>query len=69
MRRAERLFQVIQVLRREGRPVTAARLAAELEVSTRSIHRDVADLTARRVPIRGEAGLGYVLDPASTCRR
>ncbi len=63
MRRAERLFQVIQVLRREDRPVTAARLAAELEVSTRSIHRDVADLTARRVPIRGEAGLGYVLDP------
>ena len=63
MRRAERLFEIIQVLRREDRPVTAARLAAELEVSPRSIYRDVADLVARRVPIRGAAGLGYVLDP------
>lgn len=63
MRRAERLFQIIQVLRREDRPVTAARLAAALEVSPRSIYRDVADLVARRVPIRREAGLGYVLDP------
>jgi predicted DNA-binding transcriptional regulator YafY len=62
MRRADRLFQIIQILRRTTRPVTAAALAAELEVSTRSVYRDVADLIGQRVPIRGEAGLGYVLD-------
>lgn len=62
MRRADRLFQIIQVLRRSGRPVTGAQLAAELAVSLRSIYRDMADLMGQRVPIRGEAGLGYVLD-------
>ena len=40
--------------------VTGAALAAELEVSTRTVYRDVADLMAQRVPIAGEAGLGYV---------
>ena len=62
MRRADRLFQVIQILRRSKRPVTAAALAAELETSKRSVYRDMAALIGRRVPIRGEAGLGYVLD-------
>ena len=62
MRRADRLFQIIQILRRSGRPVTAGRLAEELEVSRRSVYRDMADLIGQRVPIRGEAGLGYVLD-------
>jgi predicted DNA-binding transcriptional regulator YafY len=61
MRRADRLFQIIQVLRRSTRPVTAGQLAEELEVSTRSVYRDVADLIGQRVPIRGEAGVGYVL--------
>jgi predicted DNA-binding transcriptional regulator YafY len=61
MRRADRLFQVIQILRRSSRPVTADALAAELEVSTRTVYRDVADLMARRVPIDGTAGLGYLL--------
>ena len=61
MRRADRLFQIIQILRRTTRPVTAAKLAEELEVSKRSVYRDVADLIGQRVPIRGEAGLGYVL--------
>ncbi|WP_114393166.1 helix-turn-helix transcriptional regulator [Oleisolibacter albus] len=62
MRRADRLFQLIQILRRErGRPVTAATLAAELEVTVRTVYRDMADLQAQRVPIRGEAGVGYVL--------
>lgn len=61
MRRAERLFQIIQILRRSTRPVTGAALAAELEVSTRTVYRDVADLMAQRVPITGEAGLGYLL--------
>jgi predicted DNA-binding transcriptional regulator YafY len=61
MRRADRLFQIIQILRRTTRPVTAEKLAEELEVSKRSVYRDVADLIGQRVPIHGEAGLGYVL--------
>jgi predicted DNA-binding transcriptional regulator YafY len=62
MRRADRLFQIIQILRRSTRPVTAAALAAELETSKRSVYRDVAALIGQRVPIRGEAGFGYVLE-------
>ena len=62
MRRADRLFQIIQVLRRSRRPVTAEAMATELETSKRTIYRDVADLMAQRAPIRGEAGVGYVLD-------
>ena len=62
MRRADRLFQIIQVLRRSSRPVTAEDIAAELETSKRSIYRDIATLIGQRVPIRGEAGVGYVLD-------
>ncbi len=62
MRRADRLFQIIQILRGSSRLVTAAMLAEELEVSKRSVYRDIADLMGQRVPIRGEAGLGYVLD-------
>ena len=61
MRRADRLFQIIQILRRSARPVTAAALAAELEVSKRTVYRDVADLIGQRVPIDGEAGLGYLI--------
>jgi predicted DNA-binding transcriptional regulator YafY len=62
MRRADRLFQIIQILRRSTRPVTAASLAAELETSKRSVYRDIAALIGQRVPIRGEAGFGYVLE-------
>jgi predicted DNA-binding transcriptional regulator YafY len=62
MRRAERLFEIIQILRRVRKPVTAEQIARELETSKRSVYRDIADLMAQRVPIRGEAGLGYVLD-------
>jgi len=62
MRRADRLFQIIQVLRRASRPITAAAIAEELEVSRRTIYRDIADLMGQRVPITGEAGFGYVLD-------
>lgn len=62
MRRADRLFQIIQVLRRTRQPVTADAMAAELETSKRTVYRDIADLMAQRVPIRGEAGVGYVLD-------
>jgi predicted DNA-binding transcriptional regulator YafY len=61
MRRADRLLKVIQHLRRHRRPVTGKRLAEELEVSLRTLYRDIADLVAGGVPIRGEAGVGYVL--------
>jgi len=61
MRRADRLFDVIQVLRTAKQPVTAAALADDLEVTVRTIYRDVATLQARRVPIEGTPGLGYVL--------
>jgi predicted DNA-binding transcriptional regulator YafY len=64
VRRAERLFQIVQILRRARRPVTAAEIAAELEVSKRSVYRDVSGLIGQRTPIRGEAGIGYVLDDA-----
>lgn len=62
MRRADRLFQIIQILRRTRRPTTADEIASELETSKRTVYRDVSDLMAQRVPIRGEAGIGYVLD-------
>jgi predicted DNA-binding transcriptional regulator YafY len=62
MRRADRLFQIIQVLRRGRGPHTADAIAAELETSKRTIYRDIAALMGQRVPIRGEAGVGYVLD-------
>jgi predicted DNA-binding transcriptional regulator YafY len=62
MRRADRLFQIIQILRRHRKPVTADAIAAELETSKRSVYRDIATLMAQRVPIRGEAGIGYVLE-------
>jgi len=62
MRRADRLFEIVQILRRERRPVTADAIAGELETSKRSVYRDVAALIGQRVPIRGEAGIGYVLE-------
>ncbi|MEM6478498.1 MAG: YafY family protein [Pseudomonadota bacterium] len=60
MRRADRLFEIIQLMR-GGRLVTAQALASRLEVSQRTIYRDIADLMATGVPIEGEAGYGYVL--------
>ena len=60
MRRADRLFQIVQLLRAR-RLVTAAQVATELEVSPRTVYRDVADLIANGVPIEGEAGVGYAL--------
>ena len=61
MRRADRLFDVIQTLRAAKVPMTAATLAAGLEVTVRTIYRDIAALQASRVPIEGAAGIGYVL--------
>ncbi|NYD88357.1 helix-turn-helix transcriptional regulator [Sphingomonas melonis] len=63
MRRADRLFEIVQILRRARGPLTAGAIAAALETSRRSVYRDIAALIAQRVPIRGEAGIGYVLDP------
>ena len=60
MRRADRLFQIVQFLR-GGRLLTAAALAERLEVTKRTIYRDVADLIGSGVPIEGEAGVGYVM--------
>ena len=58
MRRAERLFQIVQLIR--GRRLsTASFLAGRLEVSERTVYRDVAELMAQGVPIEGEAGVGY----------
>lgn len=60
MRRADRLFLIVQLLRGR-RVVTAAELAEELEVSLRTVYRDVRDLVSAGVPIEGEAGVGYAL--------
>jgi predicted DNA-binding transcriptional regulator YafY len=63
MRKASRLFEIIQILRIARRPVTAADIAQRLEVTVRSIYRDIAALQAMRVPIDGERGIGYILRP------
>lgn len=60
MRRADRLFQILQFLR-GGRLVTAAQLAERLEVTPRTIYRDIAHLIGSGVPIDGEAGVGYLM--------
>ena len=60
MRRADRLFHIIQLIRGR-RLTTASYLAQRLEVSARTIYRDVADLQAQGVPLEGEAGVGYRL--------
>ncbi|HVH79502.1 MAG TPA: YafY family protein [Stellaceae bacterium] len=61
LRRADRLFDILRVLRAAKGPVTAASIADELEVAVRTVYRDIATLQARRVPIEGAAGIGYVL--------
>jgi len=60
MRRADRLFRIVQLLR-SGRLQTARHLAEKLQVSLRTIYRDVQDLQLSGVPITGEAGVGYTL--------
>lgn len=62
MRRADRLFEIIQTLRRAAGPMTAEAIATELETSRWTIYRDIAALVGQRVPIRSEAGVGYVLE-------
>ncbi len=61
MRRADRLFDIIQALRAAPRPLTAAALAERCEVTVRTVYRDIGALQASRVPIEGAPGLGYLL--------
>src|SRR3989441_7381935 len=61
MRRADRLFRIVQRLRRRG-ATTARQLAEALEVSERTVYRHIRDLLVSGVPIRGEARAGYALD-------
>ena len=61
MRRSTRLFEIIQILRATDTPVTAEALAEQLEVSARTVYRDIAALQAQRTPIEGEAGVGYMM--------
>lgn len=61
MRRSTRLFEIIQLLRATETPMTAIQIAERLEVSKRTVYRDIAALQAMRTPIEGEAGLGYVM--------
>ncbi|HXP86797.1 MAG TPA: YafY family protein [Bryobacteraceae bacterium] len=61
MRRADRLFQIVQHLRLRRTRTTARELARKLAVSERTIYRDIQDLGRSGVPIEGEAGVGYIL--------
>jgi len=63
MRRADRLFRIVQLLRRRRTIVTARQIAEKLEISERTVYRDVRDLIASGTPIDGEAGVGYRLRP------
>ena len=61
MRRAERLFRILQLMRKTNRSITAQEIAEALEVSIRTIYRDISHLIGSGVPIDGEAGVGYLL--------
>jgi predicted DNA-binding transcriptional regulator YafY len=63
VRRADRLFQIVQLLRRRRTVVTAAQIADRLEISERTVYRDIRDLIQAGTPIDGEAGVGYRLQP------
>ena len=60
MRRADRLFRIVSLLR-SGRLMTGAQLAERLQISPRTLYRDIADLQANGTPIQGEVGVGYTL--------
>ena len=63
MRRGDRLFEIIEILRRAKGPISAQSIGEELGVTKRTVYRDVAALIGQGVPITGEAGVGYVLEP------
>ena len=66
MSRTERLLELMEVLRRHRAPVAGAALASELDVSLRTLYRDIATLQGQGAEIEGEPGLGYVLRPGFT---
>ena len=66
MRKAERLFQLLTLLRSRRTVITATQLAEQLEVSERTIYRDMQALTLSGIPIESEAGVGYRLKPGFT---
>ena len=68
MRRADRLFDIIQTLRSASHPLTAAAIAEKLEVTVRTIYRDIAALQASRVPIEGRPGSAMCCAAALICR-
>lgn len=61
MSRSVRFFEILQILRQAKAPVTAKMLADTLEVNVRTIYRDIASLQASKLPIEGEAGIGYMM--------
>lgn len=63
MRRADRLFQIVQLLRQRRKATTATELAGRLRVSERTVYRDIRDLMLVGTPIDGEAGVGYRIRP------
>lgn len=63
MSRSMRMFEIIQLLRNASSPMTAQKIGELLEVSKRTAYRDIAALKAMRVPIDGEAGIGYIMRP------
>lgn len=63
MRRGDRLFELIEVMRSARGPISAARIGEALGVSKRTVYRDISALVGQLVPIRGEPSVGYVLEP------
>jgi predicted DNA-binding transcriptional regulator YafY len=63
MRKSERLFQLVNLLRGRRTAITAEQLSDVMEVSVRTIYRDIQALTSSGVPVDGEAGIGYMLKP------
>ena len=63
MSRTQRLFDLIQIMRRHRYPVSGKQLADELSISLRTLYRDIATLQAQGASIEGEPGVGYVLQP------
>jgi predicted DNA-binding transcriptional regulator YafY len=61
MGRSSRFFEIIQLLRTAQTPLTAAAIAEALEVTKRTVYRDIVTLQSMRVPIEGAAGIGYVM--------
>jgi predicted DNA-binding transcriptional regulator YafY len=68
MRRADRLFDIIQTFRAARQPLTAAAIAEKLEVTVRTIYRDIAALQGSRVPIEGAPGSAMCCAAALICR-